>query len=1269
MNNQKLKTIALVLILILFTGFVSSFTAYHVDEEGKVTKEDDFGNKEENYDYQSSLSSTVAGKDKIKLLEHIKSVYKEGTLFDNGGKLSIITTDISTFKTQVIDIPENAQIRTETEEGKTTLVLDVKTSPLNPISNSYINYQSCISAKTQTCQTIDWKKKAGQFEYGVGNGQVKYSVSGTGEETLELVGEGTIIIGDREFKNIKDAKFKVDKDGKILYAKLTATVAYYGGSGNYFQQRIPFKDTEVIFRPNKNGLIEVDSENGIIRAENVNDLQWDNPDDGSDYRFWMGDDPQEFNDAGLEARGKVEVKYDDEGKLKRIDFKDGILATSDDGHFTSSKGETTVVFDKNDYEVLEKEAKNLVLIEDDKLTVKGAVDARDLGVWTLNYHGRENSLMEYNRETKKISLLAGDALIEDLNYEIEVRDGQTYFKKKSDSGAYSAFSFEHLKEDGVLEEVKFVDDEMVVTISKEGRVIYSDVVDEKIRGQAQTLEEIIFSRVQNDLLTAKQAGYLKKLSELPTDSKEWYDTNLERLKNDMQIGLSDGKKVAATLYTDIEKTIADFENKYGKNPSDPEMKKVLATYYDYAAQLMRQKLGENSFRYAVSEKDEKGVQKITMTRNGEFYASGYRTPPAYYNDYDNQDASFYGMGDVQEKTERYRSLIEDQEKAISLFERARDLGLYSENEFKLHKIDVMISAGEYSIASSQAKDMIRELNPTGGGSNEKFSQASQAYTKLGTALFLEGGDMVAADRAIKDAIQWDSNNEQAMSLRNTFDHAQTSTVAQVAKGEARSSFQDLSMLTGDLGAQNKWQTLADIGAIIGSPWTTSYKLANFGGYLDAVGANIDRASQIGLAAEQMTKLIENGVSLQSYGHELDFSEKFLAVYSANGLDDIIPAQELEEVFSSETYKRASGTQKLEVMLSMLEEKGYSRYSPDLQRRFEDTMKNMAIMEYAVNGDSSRGYKPDPTLKALMLGGEFVEVGDRLGDGIKLSTAEYSALFAADIVLNPLNLIGAGFAARGASASTAGLKLGLGMGLKSGTSNALKAWGGITTKQLMRAYLTEVMVDGAVTLSLTGLAEVNPDVAKNLGLGLGILMGGAFAGGGLMKLAGKADGLSTKVFSDLADGNSFYVKSADDLASLGKELDGFSKASDGSLVGKFSPDGPEIKISVKDGDGLYEVTSLANLKREADAVLGKQTQETLQELAESRGQGKDNVGGCFLAGTKILMADGSYKNIEDILLGDKVVAYDLVNEVPVESEVSTTFKRLETKYYIIEYEVI
>ncbi|MBL7206729.1 MAG: hypothetical protein ISS36_03970 [Candidatus Aenigmarchaeota archaeon] len=62
-------------------------------------------------------------------------------------------------------------------------------------------------------------------------------------------------------------------------------------------------------------------------------------------------------------------------------------------------------------------------------------------------------------------------------------------------------------------------------------------------------------------------------------------------------------------------------------------------------------------------------------------------------------------------------------------------------------------------------------------------------------------------------------------------------------------------------------------------------------------------------------------------------------------------------------------------------------------------------------------------------------------------------------------------------------------------------------------------------------------------------------------------------------------------------------------------------------------------------------------------------GCFLAGTKVLMGDGSYESIENIKVGDNVIAYDIYNNKPVNDSVSNIFVRNETEYLIIEYEVL
>jgi hypothetical protein len=48
-----------------------------------------------------------------------------------------------------------------------------------------------------------------------------------------------------------------------------------------------------------------------------------------------------------------------------------------------------------------------------------------------------------------------------------------------------------------------------------------------------------------------------------------------------------------------------------------------------------------------------------------------------------------------------------------------------------------------------------------------------------------------------------------------------------------------------------------------------------------------------------------------------------------------------------------------------------------------------------------------------------------------------------------------------------------------------------------------------------------------------------------------------------------------------------------------------------------------------------------------------------------MADGNYKNIQDILVGEKVSAFDILNMKPATAEVTTTFKRPASGYLEVE----
>lgn len=61
-------------------------------------------------------------------------------------------------------------------------------------------------------------------------------------------------------------------------------------------------------------------------------------------------------------------------------------------------------------------------------------------------------------------------------------------------------------------------------------------------------------------------------------------------------------------------------------------------------------------------------------------------------------------------------------------------------------------------------------------------------------------------------------------------------------------------------------------------------------------------------------------------------------------------------------------------------------------------------------------------------------------------------------------------------------------------------------------------------------------------------------------------------------------------------------------------------------------------------------------------------GCFLENASVLLSNQTSVAIQDIKEGDKVMAYDIENNYPVNAEVTSTFVRPDTKYYIINYEV-
>jgi len=105
-----------------------------------------------------------------------------------------------------------------------------------------------------------------------------------------------------------------------------------------------------------------------------------------------------------------------------------------------------------------------------------------------------------------------------------------------------------------------------------------------------------------------------------------------------------------------------------------------------------------------------------------------------------------------------------------------------------------------------------------------------------------------------------------------------------------------------------------------------------------------------------------------------------------------------------------------------------------------------------------------------------------------------------------------------------------------------------------------------------------------------------------------------------------------------------------------------KLNLAVLNSIQDGTARATLAPTSVAETPIPAQKVTEALAE---QGQTG-GGCFLADTQITMADGTKKNIQDISVGDNVLAYDLENKKTVEADVTKTFIREATKYRIIEY---
>ena len=133
----------------------------------------------------------------------------------------------------------------------------------------------------------------------------------------------------------------------------------------------------------------------------------------------------------------------------------------------------------------------------------------------------------------------------------------------------------------------------------------------------------------------------------------------------------------------------------------------------------------------------------------------------------------------------------------------------------------------------------------------------------------------------------------------------------------------------------------------------------------------------------------------------------------------------------------------------------------------------------------------------------------------------------------------------------------------------------------------------------------------------------------------------------------------------------------SMVINDNPNGSTISVDAE--NRLIDLQRPSNLRYTKESqqfidstdtcfnrVQSLQDKEIIWGRSSSNTGGGGGGGGCFVAGTQILMGDGTNKNIEDIKILDEIMSYDIANNLLVKSSVQKLHKTSNKQTYIINY---
>lgn len=1207
LDEFKIKFVSLIIISLLIMSNVSATYYYKLDDERNIIRSDEHG-KEEIY------SPT---KNKGVNIHNLFAYAGDVIIKEENGFLKIETKDVGPIE---IPIDERLNVRWTPKEGlvisgnlptghdghQTPIIIDgAKYYPHSHGTLSLINNKLTLknirriddndlilTASVLHKQKVDYiKEKDGSFSIKI-------------DKEIERINIAGFV-----FESIKDAEFKVNKDGNLLYASFESTE-----KEDYVFE---INEKEYTIHSEKGGRVEFDLEKRELYTSVAKKFRGEN--------FWL-EGRHDLRELVTEAPGEVkEIKlyFDKEGNPIELTYTNGNLKIRDyekeiTDDYYSIYGPITVVFPNNEErfnELLEEgEIENIVYFNEEKTLFKGRV-ASDWLKTGYKYIGRDvNSYTEFHRETNHFSVKEGDVLFGNAQYEVEITGNKASFKRISHRISYSPFSFDYININEGLDRGYITGSELRLSFftDEDNNPISIDLnklATRRPMGVGEIIGEAVFGMYGLEVSRI----YHEKLLELERQGKEeeleWYKTTLLKMKHDFQHGLAEIELDSAI--TDIKSHISSLERQLDTSIEPEritEIKKELRNYNEYLGELTTQNLasnmfGENvvrgsydsfvgvpdapslplSFEYLIGSD---GRVRLERQDGGDWKVPRERYSldelGSLYRGYERE----YHLSNVKlDIPERLSGLLEESHKAREYYRRANELNPYPAGELELKEIKAVRSSGD-SIEAQRLAQRIIDLDNRGEirvspevlskAYSEKalslLQQASMYDRKKGNELLVESSN------TIKKALEIDPNNHEAQSIKDNFAAAQLMGIEGLVPKEFEHVAIDLRALTGDIGeAHSMFQNILDR---ISAPFTIGqigYKTFRIGDYTTLAEEQVDEAIKLGESARQLNRLLISGVDVEEYAKK-GFWEKFYDVYRANHFDDLISIETLKKhIGSPELRGYTNERDRVNALIEVLSEKeGLNLNSFEFQNRFLSTLKYM--------GDINYGIENSETIKSLVEGTEFIPLPERLGDKIEIDGLTYTGLLAVDIVTNPLNWIGAGFAARGIgyTATTAGMK---NIAITSTTREALSAWKTVTLRQLAKHYLIGITADAGTTAGMIGLAEIHPNLPLIAGGVMGAIAIRSFAKSTIDDIVRK----TLKIYTDPLTGNKFVTP---------HELSRLQRAYRGQLSG----DGNSYTARIGNNDVTFFVDSKAatkylsaeQLKNFLDSTLARQGQKRVAD---------------------------------------------------------------------------